>query len=209
MQRGLLIVDSTTADHGQMPRSTLEQVGGGHTRSLHVIAGHMVAYAPHVTCADRDHRIVHVQILRGQALILRHGQDQSVGHGDVEIAKQFSRPLRVLPTIGDDVHQVVVRPRLFDNAIGEFRQVRRRQHRHGKRDDAGAVAVQIARRHVDPVSEPADDLLHACPGLIGHAAGIVDDIGGGFQRNAGFLRHITQGDAFPAGFDLVQHRLRS
>ena len=87
-----------------------------------------------------------------------------------------------------------------DHAIGELRQVGGGQGWHGECDEAGFTAVEIARGHVHLVSEAVDDFLYFFSRGVGHAPGMVDHVGCGFERNACLFGHVSQGDSLPVRF---------
>ena len=56
---------------------------------------------------------------------------------------------------------------------------------------AGFAAVEISCGHIHSVSEAVDDFLYFFSRGVGHAPGMVDYVGCGFERNACLFGHVS------------------
>lgn len=124
-------------------------------------------------------------------LDLTHRQNHAIRHCAVKVLDQFARTLRRTLRVRRNVHGIIAQPRLVDNAVGQFRQIRRRKARHGKRYKARMIAVEVARGNIDAVTERINNPLHMIARRLRHTSGSVNNVGRGFEGDAGFACDIA------------------
>ena len=178
------------ADHGQPSAPGLQQVLGGALGALDVLGGHMIHRVGEDPFADQHQRIVHIQL--GHVILpeLQRAEDQPVEHGLLRTVQRLKLALaRVQRGFHNHAHAQFLG--LLDDQRRQLREVRHHQIRHGQADDARMPGAQVARRHVQRVSELVDRGHHLVPRARGHELVVVHHVRHGFDGHPRVLGHVT------------------
>ena len=191
IQQCIFVVNVTGTDHCKSGGTALIQVACGHGGCGYIVWGHVIHNAPRGTRANDDQRKINLQIIGRNVFHLAHGKDHAIGHRGVELLQQIARAFRGAFRIRGDVYGIVALAGGLDGAVGQLGQIWRNQRRHGKGDETGVIAVEVAGSHIDSVVEVLNDRLDLGTGLICHTPGAIDHVRRSFERYTGGLSDIA------------------
>ena len=169
-------------DHGDAPAPQVEQVLRGGAGGLDVVHGDVVRGSTEDALTEQHHREVDVQRLGVLRPELERREDQPVGEVPTLPGEHVELALAHGPGLLDEDGQATGLGRA-DDRVGELREVRERQLRHGEPDDPGPTAAQVPRRDVHLVPEVGDGRLDPFLGGGPDVLVPVDHVGDGLDRH--------------------------